>query len=89
LGDVEDYQDDCLTLTRISNLITTRSDTFTVYIEVQGWQNAGQVNPNAGAAPPAGTPIPQPVITRRYSFIVDRSAINADPTSRYLKTDCC
>jgi hypothetical protein len=77
LGDVEDYQEDCLTLMRISNLVTTRSDTFTVYIEVQGWLNADS---------PSGGPLPQPVITRHYAFIVDRSAINADPGSRYLKT---
>jgi hypothetical protein len=72
-GITEDYQWDCLTLSRISNLITTRSDTFTVYIEVQGWQNVGTANA-------------QPMITRRYAFIVDRSAINADPNSRFLKT---
>ncbi|MGD0769133.1 MAG: helix-hairpin-helix domain-containing protein [Tepidisphaeraceae bacterium] len=77
LGNEEDYQADCLTLNRISNLITTRSDTFTIYIEVQGWQNAGSTN----AALP-----PQPMITRRYAFIVDRSAINGDPNSRFLKT---
>lgn len=77
LGPEEDYQDDCLTLTRISNLITTRSDTFTVYIEIQGWQNAGST---------VATLPPQPVITRRYAFIVDRSGVNADPSSRYLKT---
>ncbi|MGD0388920.1 MAG: helix-hairpin-helix domain-containing protein [Tepidisphaeraceae bacterium] len=76
-GITEDYQWDCLTLSRISNLITTRSDTFTVYIEVQGWQNAGSTN--------ASLP-PQPMITRRYAFIVDRSAINGDPNSRFLKT---
>lgn len=73
LAGLEDYQSDCLELTRISNLITTRSDTFTIYVEVQGWQNAG-------------TTLATPVTTRRYAFIVDRSAINADPTSRYLKT---
>jgi hypothetical protein len=73
----EDYQGDCLELTRISNLITTRSDTFTVYVELQGWQNAGSTN--------ASLP-PQPMITRRYAFIVDRSAINGDPNSRFLKT---
>jgi hypothetical protein len=72
-GIAEDYQWDCLTLDRISNLITTRSDTFTVYIEVQGWQNVGLANP-------------QPMITRRYAFIVDRSAINGDPNTRFLKT---
>jgi hypothetical protein len=69
----EDYQSDCLTLTRISNLVTTRSDSFTIYVEVQGWQNAGTANA-------------QPMVTRRYAFIVDRSAVNADPSSRYLKT---
>jgi hypothetical protein len=69
----EDYQWDTNTLTRISNLITTRSDTFTVYIEVQGWQNVGGANA-------------QPIITRHYAFIADRSGINADPSSRYLKT---
>jgi hypothetical protein len=73
LGTEEDYQDDCLELTRISNLITTRSDTFTVYIVLQGWQNVGTANAS-------------PAVTRRYAFIVDRSAINADPTSRYVKT---
>ncbi len=69
----EDYQSDFAVLNRISNLITTRSDTFTVYIEVQGWQNVGLANP-------------QPMVTRRYAFIVDRSAINGDPNTRFLKT---
>jgi hypothetical protein len=81
LGSEEDYQGDCLTLSRISNLITTRSDTFTIYIELQGWQNVGVPNP--------GNPsqsLAQPMITRRYAFIVDRSAINGDPNSRFLKT---
>jgi hypothetical protein len=79
LGGEEDYQGDCLTLTRISNLITTRSDTFTIYIEVQGWQNVGM--------PTVANPtLAQPMITRRYAFIVDRSAINGDPGTRFLKT---
>jgi hypothetical protein len=78
-GITEDYQWDCLTLSRISNLITTRSDTFTIYIEVQGWQNVGQTNAS-------GQSLAQPMITRRYAFIVDRSAINGDPNSRFLKT---
>jgi hypothetical protein len=76
-GVPEDYQWDCLTLTRISNLVTTRSDTFTVYVEIQGWQNVGSTS---AASPPA------PVITRRYAYIVDRSAINGDPNSRFAKT---
>jgi len=78
-GVPEDYQSDCAILTRISNLITTRSDTFTVYIEVQGWQNVGMKDAS-------GNSLAQPMITRRYAFIVDRSAINGDPNSRFLKT---
>jgi len=74
-GITEDYQWDSLTLNRISNLITTRSDTFTVYVEVQGWQNSYP-----------GSTTALPIITRRYAYIVDRSAVNADPTTRYLKT---
>ncbi len=58
--------------------MTTRSDTFTVYIEVQGWQNVGLTS--------GGKSIASPVITRRYAFIVDRTGVNADPTTRYLKT---
>jgi hypothetical protein len=73
LGTEEDYQWDTLTLSRISNLVTTRSDTFTVYVEVQGWQNVGSANA-------------QPMITRRYAFIVDRTGVNADPSTRFLKT---
>jgi hypothetical protein len=73
----EDYQSDFAMLSRISNLITTRSDTFTIYIEVQGWQNVGST---------VATSPPQPMITRRYAFIVDRSAINGDPGTRFLKT---
>ncbi len=73
LGTQEDYQGDCLELTRISNLITTRSDTFTIYVVLQGWQNVG-------------TAQAQPMVTRRFAYIVDRSAVNADPTTRFLKT---
>jgi hypothetical protein len=80
-GVAEDYQSDFAMLSRISNLITTRSDTFTVYIEVQGWQNVGVTNPSNPSQSLA-----QPMITRRYAFIVDRSAINGDPNSRFLKT---
>jgi hypothetical protein len=68
-----DFQQQFLTLNRISNLITTRSDTFTVYIVVEGWANAGTKNALLKTV-------------HRYAFIADRSAINADPTSRFLKT---
>jgi hypothetical protein len=26
------------------------------------------------------------MVTRRFAYIVDRSAVNADPTTRFLKT---
>ena len=80
---VEDFQQDNAVLTRISNLVTTRSDTFTVYVVVEGWQNAilpGQTV-TAGTTPPA-----QLKVTRRFSFIADRSQVNGDPTSRFLHT---
>ena len=47
-------------VTRLSNLITTRSDSFTVYIVVQGWRNAGTATPELGfttsARGPGATP---------------------------------
>ncbi|HEY1683972.1 MAG TPA: helix-hairpin-helix domain-containing protein [Tepidisphaeraceae bacterium] len=50
-------------LTRISNLITTRSDSFTVYIVVEGWQNAGTANATR-------------VSQVRQAYIVDRSHVS-------------
>jgi hypothetical protein len=76
-GLTEDYQSDFAVLTRISNLITTRSDTFTVYVVLQGWQNVGSTTPGIS---------PQPMVTRRFAYIVDRSQINSDPSTRFLKT---
>jgi hypothetical protein len=51
-----------LALMRVSNLITTRSDSFTVYAQVQAWQNVG-------------TPLPAMVATRRAAAIMDRSQV--------------
>ena len=61
------FQSQHLALMRISNLITTRSDSFTVYVLVQGWRDAG-------------TPAPRLVVQRRAAIIVDRSAMT--PTNR-------
>ena len=72
-GVTEDYQADFAVLNRISNLITTRSDTFTVYIVLEGWQNAG-------------TATAQLKTTRRFAFIADRSGVNADTNTRFIKT---
>ena len=81
-----EYRSANMVLNRISNLITTHSDTFTVYIVVEGWQNAilpGQVayNPTTPTGPP-----PILKVTKRFSFIADRSQINSDLNTRFLKT---
>ena len=65
-----DFEERFLLLNRISNLITTRSDSYTVYLVVQGWQDAGTANPVLRTQ-------------RRLAFIVDRSRViptNAQPT---------
>lgn len=36
-----DFKEQSLMLTRVSNLLTTRSDMFTVYLLIEGWENAG------------------------------------------------
>jgi hypothetical protein len=66
-----DFEDQYLILTRISNLITTRSDSFTVYILVQGWTGVGTVAPEL-------------VVQRRAAFILDRSP--ATPESSAVNT---
>jgi len=47
-------------VTRVSNLLTTRSDSFTAYVVVQGWRNVG-------------TPWPELVVQRRAALVLDRS----------------
>jgi hypothetical protein len=87
-GIVGDYRADNMVLNRISNLITTRSDTFTVYIVIEGWQNP-VITPN-GTGLAAGAPIPTPPpalkVIKRFAFIADRSQINSDLSTRFLKT---
>lgn len=55
-----DFEEQFMLLNRVSNLITTRSDTFTVYILLQGWRNTGNANPELA-------------VERRTAMIVDRS----------------
>ncbi|MGA3068546.1 MAG: helix-hairpin-helix domain-containing protein, partial [Tepidisphaeraceae bacterium] len=84
----EDFQGDFAVLNRISNMITTHSDTFTVYIVLEGWQNP-VLTPYTAANPEAtNPPPPQPLlkVTKRFAFIADRSAINGDINTRFLKT---
>jgi hypothetical protein len=49
-------------MTRVSNLVTTRSDSYTAYILIQGWRGAE-------------TPSPHLVVQRRAAIIIDRSAV--------------
>ncbi len=55
-----DFEEQYLLLNRVSNLITTRSDSFTCYLLVQGWKYAGSNNP-------------QLVVQRRLGVYIDRS----------------
>lgn len=63
-----DFEEKANMLLRLSNLITTRSDSFTVYIVVQGWKNAGSTNPLNP---------PQLVVQKRSAFIADRSGLTS------------
>lgn len=57
-----DFEEMYQMLIKVSNLITVRSDSFTVYIQLQGWRGVGTNNP-------------QLVIQRRSAFIQDRSSL--------------
>jgi hypothetical protein len=54
-----------LLINRISNLLTTRSDSFTAYVIVQGWRNAN-------------TPQAELVVQRRAAMLIDRSTVTKD-----------
>ena len=57
-----DHEENYLLANRISNMVTTRSDTFTCYVLVQGWRGAGTDNPEL-------------VVQRRRAFVADRSGV--------------
>jgi len=61
-----DFKAEYLALTRISNLLTTRSDSFTVYVLVQAWRGAG-------------TDSPELVGQRRVVFLADRTSVRPLP----------
>jgi hypothetical protein len=72
-----DFKERFLLLNNISNLITTRSDTFTCYILLQGWRNVGTSNPTLA-------------VQRRAAFLLDRNAVtpsNNAPTIFKVPTD--
>ncbi|HEX8324754.1 MAG TPA: hypothetical protein VF595_12675 [Tepidisphaeraceae bacterium] len=63
-----DFESRYMALSRVCNLITTRSDAFVVYIQLQGWRDAGTANATM-------------VTQRRAAFLIDRSgATTAAPT---------
>jgi DNA uptake protein ComE-like DNA-binding protein len=73
-GIPDNYDELYLQVNRLSNLITTRSDSFTVYAVIEGWQNAGTTNATLA-------------VTRRFAFIVDRSSVtpmNRTPKVVYI-----
>ncbi|MDB5357226.1 MAG: Helix-hairpin-helix motif containing protein [Phycisphaerales bacterium] len=63
-----DFEQRFMEMTRVSNLLTTRSDTYTAYILVQGWRGVGTANPEL-------------VVQRRAAFIADRSGVTANNRS--------
>jgi len=76
---LNDFEEQFLMVNRLSNLVTTRSDSYTVYIVVQGWQNVG-------------TTTPRLVTQRRAAFIIDRSNVTgvsgtANPKITNVPTD--
>lgn len=54
-----DFEEQYLLMNRVSNLITTRSDTFTVYIVIQGFRQG----------------VFTPEVQRRAAFIIDRTPL--------------
>jgi hypothetical protein len=65
-----DFEERNLNLIRISNMITTRSDSFVCYILLQGFRNAGTADPEL-------------VVQRRVALIIDRSGTTpANPTAK-------
>lgn len=58
----DDFKEKFLMVNRVSNLLALRSDTFTAYILVQGWRNAGSANATLEGQ-------------RRLAVIIDRSRI--------------
>lgn len=66
-----DFETKFLMLNRISNLITTRSDSYTAYILIQGWRNAETSSPHL-------------VAQRRTAVIIDRTTVT--PTNKSPST---
>lgn len=68
--DVTDFEDYYGNITRVSNLASVRSDSYTVYLVVQAWRTAGNGDNNARL-----------IDEIRKAYIVDRSGITANSAS--------
>ena len=68
-----DFEKRTLELTRISNLVTTRSDSFTAYVLVQAWQDAA-------------SQYPVMLSEQRAVFIIDRSGMSRVNPSPQITT---
>jgi hypothetical protein len=67
-GIAGDFESRFNLITRVGNLITTRSDSYTAYILVQGWLNAETDHPTLK-------------VQRRAAIIIDRSTVTPNNTS--------
>ena len=77
---IGDFEQRTMGLTRISNLVTTRSDSFTVYILAQAWLR----DPSTGGL----TSNPILVGEQRAAYLVDRSSVTRfTDTARQVKLD--
>lgn len=65
-----DYEQITLNVQRLGNLTTTRSDSYTVYLVVQAWENVGSNGTNGLW--------PRLVRQERVAFTVDRSGLTPD-----------
>ena len=77
ITDPHEFERQYLLITRISNLLTTRSDSFTAYILVQGWRNAN-------------TPQAELVVQRRAAMLIDRAGVtpkNREPRSMLIPVE--
>ncbi len=73
----QEFEKQYLIINRISNLLTTHSDSFTAYIIVQGWRN-----PN--------TPQAELVVQRRAAMLIDRAGVtkeNGEPRSMLIPVE--
>lgn len=64
------YEEAITDLARVSNLLTTRSDSYTVYIVIQAWENFGNRLPDDSGSAEARL-----VRQQRVAFLVDRSGV--------------